>query len=61
MRRWDSNLLPAATMRRPGLTPAVCAPRNTSGSVRHVRTNGQIKWKGNTIYLSESLKGSPSD
>ena len=28
-------------------------------TVRQVRTNGQIKWKGNTIYLSESLKGEP--
>ena len=24
-----------------------------------VRTNGQIKWKGNLIYLSHALRGEP--
>ena len=28
-------------------------------TVRRVRSNGQIKWKGDTIYLSESLRGEP--
>ena len=28
-------------------------------TVRKVRTNGEIKWKGNTIYLSESLRSEP--
>ena len=28
-------------------------------TVRQVRTNGEIKWKGNTIYLSKSLEGEP--
>ena len=28
-------------------------------TVRRVRTNGQIKWKGGLVYLSEALKGEP--
>ncbi len=28
-------------------------------TVRQVRTNGQIKWKGDMIYLSEALRGKP--
>ena len=28
-------------------------------TVRRVRTNGEIKWKGDTIYLSEALRGEP--
>jgi transposase InsO family protein len=28
-------------------------------TVRKVRTNGQIKWKGHLVYLSEALKGEP--
>lgn len=28
-------------------------------TVRQVRTNGQIKWKGDRIYLSEALRGEP--
>ena len=28
-------------------------------TVRRVRTNGQIKWKGALIYLSEALRGEP--
>lgn len=27
--------------------------------VRHVRTNGEIKWKGEFIYVSEALRGEP--
>ena len=27
--------------------------------MRQVRTNGQIKWKGDMIYLSWALKGEP--
>ena len=27
--------------------------------VRKVRTNGEIKWRGNKIYLSEALRGEP--
>ena len=27
--------------------------------MRRVRTNGQIKWKGDAIYLSQALKGEP--
>ena len=28
-------------------------------TVRQVRTNAQIKWKGDMIYLSEALRGEP--
>lgn len=28
-------------------------------TVRQVRTNGQIRWRGDTIYLSEALRGEP--
>ena len=28
-------------------------------TIRKVRTNGQIKWKGHMVYLSEALKGEP--
>jgi len=28
-------------------------------TVRQVRTNAQIKWQGNRIYLSEALRGEP--
>jgi transposase InsO family protein len=28
-------------------------------TVRRVRTNGEIKWQGNTIYISEALAGEP--
>jgi len=38
----------------------VCSPDYELGvAVRRVRTNGQIKWKGDTIYLSQTLKGEP--
>jgi transposase InsO family protein len=38
----------------------VNAPEYEAGvTVRRVRTNGQIKWKGDLVYLSESLKGEP--
>ena len=38
----------------------VCSPEYDAGvTVRRVRTNGQIKWKGDTIYLSEALRGEP--
>ena len=28
-------------------------------TVRRVRSNGEIKWKGNLVYVSESLRGEP--
>ena len=38
----------------------VRAPEYEVGmTVRQVRTNGEIKWKGDTIYLSEALRGEP--
>ena len=36
------------------------SPEYGSGvTVRRVRTNGQIKWNGGLVYLSEALKGEP--
>lgn len=36
------------------------SPEYASGvTVRRVRTNGQIKWKGGLVYLSDALKGEP--
>ena len=38
----------------------VRAPEYEVGiTVRRVRSNGEIKWKGATIYLSEALRGEP--
>ena len=38
----------------------VSSPQYSSGvTVRMVRTNGQIKWKGHLVYLSEALRGEP--
>ncbi|MDA1348753.1 MAG: IS481 family transposase [Chloroflexi bacterium] len=38
----------------------VSAPEYELGvTVRKVRTNGQIKWRGDMVYLSEALKGEP--
>mgnify|MGYP002829961558 CR=1 FL=1 len=38
----------------------VSVPQYEPGvTVRRVRTNGQIKWKGDTIYVSEALRGEP--
>ncbi len=31
----------------------------TGTTVRRVRTNGEIKWNGEKVYLSESLRGEP--
>ena len=38
----------------------VCSPEyEAEVTVRRVRSNGEIKWKGDTIYLSEALRGEP--
>ena len=38
----------------------VSAPEYEAGiTVRRVRTNGEIKWRGDKIYLSEALRGEP--
>lgn len=38
----------------------VCSPEYETGiTVRRVRSNGQIRWKGNMLYLSEALCGEP--
>lgn len=41
----------------PGREPEVWYPAELT--VRRVRTNGQIKWKGSMVYLSEALTGEP--
>jgi len=41
----------------PDRIPKVDYPGNVE--VRHVRQNGEIKWKGEFIYVSESLAGEP--
>jgi transposase InsO family protein len=55
--------LPPASKYRPSTRSypsRVCAPDYEVGvTIRRVRTNGEIKWKGYTIYLSESLSGEP--
>ena len=45
----------AAALRR---RPARAGLRATT-TVRRVRHNGEIKWQGNTIYISEALIGEP--
>lgn len=53
---------PARRYRRAGRSyPArVLAPAYATGvTVRRVRSNGQIKWKGGLFYLSEALRGEP--
>lgn len=51
-RRYHSSLRPYPSR--------VCAPEYDPGvTVRHVRTNGEIKWKGQTLYLGEALRGEP--
>ncbi len=54
---------PPARRYRPSLRPypgQVSAPEYEVGvTVRRVRTNGEIKWKGDKIYLSEALRGEP--
>ena len=40
--------------------PRISSPHYQAGvTVRSVRSNGQIKWKGDMIYVSESLRGEP--
>lgn len=40
--------------------PRVGSPEYAAGvTVRRVRTNGEIKWKGETLYLSQALRGEP--
>lgn len=54
---------PPARRYRPSVRPyptRVDSPEYEAGmTVRRVRTNGEIKWKGQTLYLSEALCGEP--
>ena len=59
MRRWDSSLHRYSSSFR-SYPSRVPAPEYEVGvTVRQVRSNGEIRWKGDTIYVSESLKGEP--
>ena len=55
--------MPPASVYMPSsrsLPSSVSSPEYGAGvTVRRVRRNGQIKWKGDLIYLSESLRGEP--
>ena len=56
--------MPPASLYTPSPRPhpsRVSSPGVTGGevTVRRVRSNGQIKWKGGLLYLSESLTGEP--
>jgi transposase InsO family protein len=52
---------PPASAYRPSLRPFPTRPPkveyNSGSAVRHVHTNGCIKWKGNLLFLSETLIG----
>ena len=54
---------PPALHYRPSVRPyprRVDSPEYESGTtVRRVRTNGEIKWQGQMVYLSEALCGEP--
>jgi len=54
---------PPARRYHPSVRPypmRVDSPEYEAGmTVRRVRTNGEIKWKGQTLYLSEALCGEP--
>ena len=55
--------MPPASLYTPSLRPhpsRVSSPEyGAEATVRRVRNNGQIKWKGGVVYLSESLIGEP--
>ncbi len=55
--------MPPASLYTPSLRPhpsRVSSPEyGAEATVRRVRNNGQIKWKGGLVYLSESLIGEP--
>ena len=40
-------------------SPVTSPDYRSDATLRRVRTNGQIKWKGELVYLSESLVGEP--
>ena len=57
MKRCTSSPSPALP---PIGTPLSHSPEYESGTtVRRVRTNGEIKWQGQMVYLSEALCGEP--
>ena len=54
---------PPSRLYTPSIRPyptRISSPEYNAGvTVRSVRSNGQIKWKGDMLYVSESLKGEP--
>ena len=61
MKHWGSGLRRCCTRHRSASILTASATRSTEPgvTVRRVRGNGAIKWKGNLIYVSEALKGEP--
>ena len=55
--------IPPATLYTPSMRSypsRISSPEyGTEAIVRRVRGNGQIKWKGELVYLSDSLRGEP--
>ena len=54
---------PPSRLYSPSIRPypaRISSPEYQAGvTVRSVRSNGQIKWKGDMVYVSESLRGEP--
>ncbi len=60
MKRWVSNRQLGNINRRYVRIPSGWTPEYETGvTVRRVRTNGEIKWNGGRVYLSEALCGEP--
>ena len=61
MRPWGQQ--PPSRLYTPSIRPypsRISSPEYQAGvTVRSVRSNGQIKWKGDRVYVSESLRGEP--
>lgn len=55
--RPPSHLYEASRRSYPAQLPAI--EYSADHTVRRVKTNGEIKWRGNRIYVSEALRGEP--
>jgi hypothetical protein len=54
------NARPSITRSRRGASTAPCEPDYSADhEVTYVRHNGEIRWLGDTIYISEALIGEP--
>ena len=61
MKPWAKGLHPSSISLPPESTPHASPPPQYQSdvTVRMVRTNGEIKWKGHLLYLSHALRGEP--